>query len=593
MTDTPNDATHDPAPSATSEGPAPARPAVPWPVSAGGLVLVSLGLGALAVALWIGLPPGLNIPLVLAPLVASMLALSRAAGTRFTPSTLALVIAIAFFAIACVVLTAPALLVLNCLACAVLIVLLAAERQLLPPLELTPLGWLFVSLQAAVMLVARPVTLLAATVQELRTQGNGSGLRRFAPALLAVLLALPLLAVFVPLMMAADAVFADWVQRVFEFLRWDELWWRLLLVAIFGGFAATLLAVVIDRGAGTGITLERLPVTDAFTRPDRRSGGARFLPAAVTAIALGILAVPFVAFLVFQLRYLFLSEEALGYGLTQLPYADYARAGFGQMLAVAVLVSLLLYGLDWLTRRDTPRGSRALDLMTGVLIACSLVILVSAFRRMALYEEAHALTWLRLLAQSFIVVVGLGLVTLGAALVSGRVQLFPAAVLVLAVGYLAALNLLNPEARIAGSNVDHVTVWGKDFDRRNLFDLGPDAVPTLMARYGELPDLDQRAVLQLLEVQRRTLARFGGIDDPRGWNHSRIWARDALEAWAPALNAACLDRAELEARAFAGPLGSRRIPSEFDLSQEARRRSWSGFPTFCVQPDALAVDPQE
>lgn len=443
------------------------------------------------------------------------------------------------------------------------------------------------------LVAVRAAALVTAAIQEFGQAERAGRRRHLGPAVLAVLIALPLLAIFLPLLMAADAIFADWVQQAFAFLRWDQLWWRLVLAGLFGAIAASLITAGIDRGTGSGVGLglRASALTDPFTRHDRSSGTARILPASVTVLVLGILAVPFLIFLVAQLRYLFLPEDALGYSLAQLPYADYAREGFGQMLAVAILVTLLLYVADLVTRRESAAQDRWLGLAAGVLVACTLVILVSAFRRMMLYEEAHALTWLRLLAQSFIVVVGAGLLALLAALVTGRIQIFPAAVVVLAVGYLATLNVLNPEARIAASNFDHVSRYGKEFDRRNLLDLGPDAVPVMMARAGELAPRDQQAVLQLLEVQRRTLAGFGGIDDPRGWNQSRLQARDALEAWAPVTAAACLDldawRRVLAAYGFPGPRTA--MPSEEQVRRFTARENRPGdVPAFCLQPGGAA-----
>jgi len=89
----------------------------------------------------------------------------------------------------------------------------------------------------------------------------------------------------------------------------------------------------------------------------------------------------------------------------------------------------------------------------------------------------------------------------------------------LATGFAAtlALNVLNPDALIARTNVTRPAV-----DVSYLTSLSDDAVPTLIARISSLPP-KQQAVLAGALIERQTAS-----GDWRSWNLSRTRAADAL-----------------------------------------------------------------
>ena len=67
----------------------------------------------------------------------------------------------------------------------------------------------------------------------------------------------------------------------------------------------------------------------------------------------------------------------------------------------------LILGLNWLTRRESKRQIRFFNILSSVLILFVLVLLLSAFRRMMLYEAAFGYTELRLIVYVFMGWLGL------------------------------------------------------------------------------------------------------------------------------------------------------------------------------------------
>jgi hypothetical protein len=174
-----------------------------------------------------------------------------------------------------------------------------------------------------------------------------------------------------------------------------------------------------------------------------------------------------------------------------LTYAEYARSGFFQLLAAAVLVVGVVAVLrataevrEGADRKRSGERTRFTALALGVVVL-TLALVVSAFHRLFLYEQAFGLTMLRVYAQAAIVWVGLVLVFLGlwiAGVGARRTWVWSAAG-VTALVMLFAMNVLNPEAFVVRYNATHQT---SAYDPSYVMtELGDDAVPEL-ARHHQL-----------------------------------------------------------------------------------------------------------
>jgi hypothetical protein len=231
---------------------------------------------------------------------------------------------------------------------------------------------------------------------------------------------------------------------------------------------------------------------------------------------LGIVNVVFAAFVAVQIRYLF-GGRGLVESRLHLTYAQYARHGFFELLAVSLLVLPLLFGAHALLRHRSPFSLRLVQALSALLIALSLVVMASALQRMRLYQREYGLTELRLYATGLIIWLGFVFVWLAATVVRARPRLFVSGALVSGFVATLALNIANPDALIARTNLDRPRV-----DVAYLGNLSDDAVPALLAR---LPSLPRHLRVPLA---RALLRRH---DDPpglAGWNASRSRARELL-----------------------------------------------------------------
>jgi hypothetical protein len=379
--------------------------------------------------------------------------------------------------------------------------------------------------------LAGPLPAAVGDVRWREMPGVGRG-----PALSAargVLLAAPLLVVFGALFAGADAVFQGIVSDLFDF-DLGAVWGHLILFGLFAWISAGLLRPALLGGELPG------PWTE---RPRHL-----YLGTVEVGIVLGLLDALFTLFVAVQVRYLFGGGDVLlDTGLT---YAEYARRGFFELVAVVALALPVLLAARWLLRPGA--GTRGLALfraLAGLLTGLLAVVVASALWRMRLYTDEYGLTELRLYATAFVLWISAVLVWFVVTYLlrdlGGR---FAAGVLVS--GLLAAflLDALNPDARIARNNIARFEA-GERFDALYLTSLSADAVPVLadaLPTIGEVPLFESELcsspedceAVRSPTIRETILDRWSGEDgDWRTFNVSRSRARAIAERQAEALEA--------------------------------------------------------
>jgi hypothetical protein len=233
-------------------------------------------------------------------------------------------------------------------------------------------------------------------------------------------------------------------------------------------------------------------------------------------LAVAIVDLLFLAFVVVQFRYLFGGRDLVR-ETAHLTYAQYARHGFFELVAVAALTLPLLLLGDWMLR-DEGRGRRAFRWLAGMLLVLLGVVILSALQRMRLYLDQYGLTELRLYAIGGILWLAAACAWFAVTVLRGKRHAFAVGALVAGFAATLTLNILNPDALIARTNVTRPAV-----DVQYLGGLSDDAVPTLVARLSDLP----RGERPFLAT--RLLDRYGN-GDWRSWNLSRARADNAVRA---------------------------------------------------------------
>lgn len=474
-----------------------ARPFLLWSVA--------VALGGLGTCVLFDAAPGLNWSIWTLAAVSGVLLCSRVGGSAARPALLLPLALAAGFGVAAAITAAAGF---HALIGADVAVLLAIAVLADDP------AW--ERLTASFMLgapVAAPLRVIAEAIRRAAELVGLVATPRYRPLLRGALLALPVVALFALILANADPVLATLRDDVADALARLEFVPRLMF---FGGlFTAAL--------GGCGIVMERGGVrVAAFPEPARTPR----LADTERVIVLGAVTALFTAFLLLQLSYLFGNAPVVrGSGVT---FAEYARRGFAELTTVATLCTILLVALDhWAAPGPRERWARVAAVVAAVELE---VLLISALRRLWLYESAYGFTTLRLYAHVYMVAAALFLGLLGwglsGGLRSGWLARRAAAIAAVA---MTILVYWNHEGWIVGQNVGRFVRTGQLDTAYLIGSLSPNAAPALVRAIPQLPPALADPVRDGLRQ------RYGGIAGGAPcrwfeWNRGRERAVAALRA---------------------------------------------------------------
>jgi hypothetical protein len=314
----------------------------------------------------------------------------------------------------------------------------------------------------------------------------------------------PLLVVFGGLFIAADSVFKGLVTAALP--GFGNPWTHAVLFALVAWCSAGLLRDLLAsredaRVLSTDVLLRR--------RVSLRLGTSEI------AIALAALDLLFLAFVIVQARYLF-GGASLVEARAHLTYASYARHGFFELVIVSILVLPVLLAANVMAIGR----ARVVRVLSAMLIVLELAVAASALQRLRVYEQQYGLTELRIYAIGVVAWLGCIFLWSCGTVLRGRMRRFAVGAVVAGFVMTAALNVIDPDALIARTNLARPQA-----DVTYLARLSDDAVPTLVAKLPSVANTELRR-----ELARRLLARSTAPVGLLSWNLSRAHARTVLVA---------------------------------------------------------------
>lgn len=353
---------------------------------------------------------------------------------------------------------------------------------------------------------------------EVEKTPSRAGRKRFWAILRGVLIALPIVAVFAALLSSADLVFAQRLNefaKLFRLEKLPEYLFRAIYIligayALAGAFLHAALKSQDEKAAGTEKSL--VPQFLGFTE---------------AAVVLGAVVLLFAIFVVIQFQYFFGGQTNIGVqGYT---FSEYARRGFGELVAVAFFSLLLFLGLSAIVTRQSRNQRRAFSALGIGMVALVGVMLVSAFQRLLLYEAAYGFSRLRMYTHIFMIWLGVLLAAVVVLELLRRERLFPLAALLASIAFAATLVLTNVDGSIVRQNVRRATL-GEGLDVPYLASLSTDSVPALVQAYRStaLPAATQEAAAAVLACQAYRTSNQPK-PDWRAFTLTRFWSEAALK----------------------------------------------------------------
>ncbi|MGE5642021.1 MAG: DUF4153 domain-containing protein [Byssovorax cruenta] len=422
-------------------------------------------------------PLGINFAIYVALVLATGILLLQMDGLRLSRGSSLLLLPIAFLAAMTFIHLEPMTVFLSVVGVLFLMGVFALNYVSGQWTRYALLDYVFGFLRLFGSMIARPLGFVAENRRDQPSQTEKRA-GRLWPVVRGIVIALPVVAIFASLLSSADPIFAKRFEdfiKIFKIENLPEYIFRLAYILIL---AYALAGTFLHAAQKSDDAVQAKTLVSPF------------LGFTESAIVLGSVLLLFIAFVVIQFQYFFGGQANIhieGY-----TYSEYARKGFGELVAVAFFSLLMLLGLGAITRREMESQRRVFSSLGVALVGLVIVMLISAYQRLVLYEAAYGFSRLRTYTHVFMIWLGLLLITVVILEMTRRERAVGLAMVLAALGFIISINLLNVDAFIVRQNVqreirglnDKAFAQGRaDLDVQYFLDLSDDAIPPLVSAY--------------------------------------------------------------------------------------------------------------
>ncbi|AOZ93050.1 hypothetical protein PNBC_17840 [Paenibacillus crassostreae] len=324
--------------------------------------------------------------------------------------------------------------------------------------------------------------------------GSTMGERRKATigkVLMGIVIAMPLMIIVISLLTSADGAFDQLLSGIPGFLShfsfgegiFRFIWLCVVCVLLFGYLWGFIDSKKFEWGHNEAsdpllnrASDQHIDRATVHTVQYRSDPFKLELDPIVTATVLVAINIVYVLFVIVQFSYLFGAGEGM---LTSgSSYADYARSGFFELIAVTTINFALLMGTIIFSKTERNLLQRINNIMLYILVTCSCVMLYSAFIRLVLYEQAYGYTYIRFLVHAFMIFLAVLLIIAGLRI---HFKTLPLAKFYIVFGIVSyvILNYMGMDHIIAENNIVRYQESGV-LDEEYLHSLSTDAIPTII-----------------------------------------------------------------------------------------------------------------
>ncbi len=304
--------------------------------------------------------------------------------------------------------------------------------------------------------------------------GKKSVGRTILLVLLGLLITVPLTLLVFGLLSSADEGFNSLMTGIFKDFTFDiALVLQIILAIPVGFYLFGLLFSNIKK-------FKSIYLTDEWY--DIRRNGMRILPSVTAYAAVTPIVILYLVFVFVQADYFFSAFS--GALPASFSYAEYARQGFFELFAIALINLAVIAALTLFSKyREDGKKPLALKVYTIVLSALTLLILATAFSKMALYIESFGLTRKRVYVSWFMILIAIFFVVIIIKQIKEKLCIANAMSVVFTLLF-AVLCFGNIDGQIARYNIYRYTEYGEKVDLEALYDLSDDGWAVVLKSEG-------------------------------------------------------------------------------------------------------------
>ena len=227
----------------------------------------------------------------------------------------------------------------------------------------------------------------------------------------------------------------------------------------------------------------------------------------------------YVIFDFIQIKSLMLHKMSLGFN-----YATYARQGFFELLIVSIInLSIILISKNM--QNDKNKNEfKFINIMSILMVFLTMIIIISSYMRMNLYENAYGYTTLRLLVYVALITEGILLIPTVMYIFNPKINIVRSYMIILISVY-TIINFMNFDYIIANKNINRYYKDNK-IDIEYLKNYSSDNIPLLVNFYERCSDND---IKENLSDYFYEFKKYNKLNSVFEYNLSKDKALDRIE----------------------------------------------------------------
>ena len=346
-----------------------------------------------------------------------------------------------------------------------------------------------------------------------RDQESFEKLRKLGKALI---IAIPIIVVVLLLLMSADQIFEQIFDKIFldlsDILSVDGV------IKLISRLAIILIVFLLCAGFIVNLVKDNT----LFNEENNEDIDVNFKFENLTInMILTVLNVIYLIFSFIQITNLFIHTG----NNPNFDYSSYARQGFFQLMFVSFINFVILIVANINKTEKTKRQKVYNKVMSLLIVIFTIIIIVSAFYRMNLYQETYGYTYLRIFVDFVLITEGLITIPVIIKLLGIKIDLLKTSIIISTFMYVI-LNFINIDNFIAQKNIERYFLdpENSNFDINYLCDLGTDATKEMVKLLNSNDEYIVKRTENYLLDQKQNLDFEG-----RNWQEYNISKKRAKE----------------------------------------------------------------
>lgn len=350
-------------------------------------------------------------------------------------------------------------------------------------IEWSNLHFVFYILRRLVDGIRYNATFIKYTSRLSKESNNKKNFDVWKKILIGIGISVPFLFIIINLLIKADTQFARILSNIPNFMTFrGELVFRFVIIVIFTLLFFGFLQVLFQRKV-------EMIQKNGIIKPISMDG-------VIALTVLLLMDLVYILFVAVQFKYFFSGTLEAGF-----TYAEYARRGFFELLFVTMINLTVIVAVIYSTKLVQGFLKKAIRFTLTVLVVSSAVILISAFMRMLMYEDAYGFTFLRVLVHSFMIFLMFILAYTLVKIWLEQISLFHF-YFIAALIYYVGINTINLDRIVVKQNIARYEETGK-IDIHYLNQFSTTGILGLIELYEKNPNVPGLKALLIQEKQDR------------------------------------------------------------------------------------------